>query len=65
MCNCIINEGSGYSTRSILLGLNAIQPVRLFARLIGDSELIPDVALTLTLMRDTISIKKIVTPSSF
>jgi len=32
----ILKLGSGYSTRSSLLVLNAIQLVRLFAKLIGD-----------------------------
>jgi len=34
----LINKGSGYSTRSGLLVLDAIQPVKLFTRLIGDSQ---------------------------
>jgi len=45
------SEDSDYSTGFGLLVLNAIQPVRLFARLIGHSELIPDAALTLALTR--------------
>jgi len=55
---------------SSLVVLNAIQPVRLFARLIKGSELIPDAALTLTRKRyneiqSRSKKKKIVTPLSF
>jgi len=48
---CRFKKGSGYTTGSGLLVLNAIQLVRLFAKLIRDSqsELIPDAALTITL----------------
>jgi len=46
-------ECSGYMTGSGLIIMNIIQLGRLFARLIGDSELIPepDAALTLTRKR--------------
>jgi len=49
----IKSYGSGYTTGSGLLVLlnHAIQPVRLFARLNWDSQLIPNAVLTLTLMR--------------
>jgi len=51
-------KGNGYLTESGLLVLNAIHPVRLFARLIGDSEQIPDAALTLTKKRYNFSFNK-------